>query len=164
MRKGQDTGDEELIEQDYLMRRLLALFAAIRRSWEKELKHEDPLDSAEQLELALGSAVDFESGLLLSLAPESFSTMVQVSGTDRRLVEFMLRSLAMASQLRAKGSDEAGAALRMAQAQALAQAYGFSDEEWAMDPSSMKGLFDEMDKLEDGLDRKSPKPFDAPNV
>lgn len=153
-----------MIEQDYLMRRLLALFAAIRRSWEKELKHEDPLDSAEQLELALGSAVDFESGLLLSLAPESFSTMVQVSGTDRRLVEFMLRSLAMASQLRAKGSDEAGAALRMAQAQALAQAYGFSDEEWAMDPSSMKGLFDEMDKLEDGLDRKSPKPFDAPNV
>lgn len=146
------------------MRRLLALFAAIRRSWEKELKHEDPLDSAEQLELALGSAVDFESGLLLSLAPESFSTMVQVSGTDRRLVEFMLRSLAMASQLRAKGSDETGAALRMAQAQALAQAYGFSDEEWAMDPSSMKGLFDEMDKLEDGLDRKSPKPFDAPNV
>ena len=153
-----------MIEQDYLMRRLLALFAAIRRSWEKELKHEDPLDSAEQLELALGSAVDFESGLLLSLAPESFSTMVQVSGTDRRLVEFMLRSLAMASQLRAKGSDEAGAALRMAQAQALAQAYGFSDEEWAMDPSSMKGLFDEMDKLEDGLDRKSPKPFDAPNI
>ncbi len=153
-----------MIEQDYLMRRLLALFAAIRRSWEKELKHEDPLDSAEQLELALGSAVDFESGLLLSLAPESFSTMVQVSGTDRRLVEFMLRSLAMASQLRAKGSDEAGAALRMAQAQALAQAYGFSDEEWAMDPSSMKGLFDEVDKLEDGLDRKSPKPFDAPNV
>ncbi len=153
-----------MIEQDYLMRRLLALFAAIRRSWEKELKHEDPLDSAEQLELALGSAVDFESGLLLSLAPESFSTMVQVSGTDRRLVEFMLRSLAMASQLRAKGSDEAGAALRMAQAQALAQAYGFSDEEWAMDSSSMKGLFDEMDKLEDGLDRKSPKPFDAPNV
>lgn len=153
-----------MIEQDYLMRRLLALFAAIRRSWEKELKHEDPLDSAEQLELALGSAVDFESGLLLSLAPESFSTMVQVSGTDRRLVEFMLRSLAMASQLRAKGNDEAGAALRMAQAQALAQAYGFSDEEWAMDPSSMKGLFDEMDKLEDGLDRKSPKPFDAPNV
>lgn len=153
-----------MIEQDYLMRRLLALFAAIRRSWEKELKHEDPLDSAEQLELALGSAVDFESGLLLSLAPESFSTMVQVSGTDRRLVEFMLRSLAMASQLRAKGSDEAGAALRMAQAQVLAQAYGFSDEEWAMDPSSMKGLFDEMDKLEDGLDRKSPKPFDAPNV
>lgn len=153
-----------MIEQDYLMRRLLALFAAIRRSWEKELKHEDPLDSAEQLELALGSAVDFESGLLLSLAPESFSTMVQVSGTDRRLVEFMLRSLAMASQLRAKGSDEAGAALRMAQVQALAQAYGFSDEEWAMDPSSMKGLFDEMDKLEDGLDRKSPKPFDAPNV
>ncbi len=153
-----------MIEQDYLMRRLLALFAAIRRSWEKELKHEDPLDSAEQLELALGSAVDFESGLLLSLAPESFSTMVQVSGTDRRLVEFMLRSLAMASQLRAKGSDEAGAALRMAQAQVLAQAYGFSDEEWAMDPSSMKGLFDEMDKLEDGLDRKSPKPLDAPNV
>lgn len=134
-----------MIEQDYLLRRLLALFAAIRRSWERELKDEDPIDSAEQLELALASAVDFESGLLLSLAPESFSTMVQVSGTDRRLVEFMLRSLALASQMRARGADDAGAALRLQQAQALAQAYGFSDEEWATDPSSMKALFDRMD-------------------
>ena len=78
-----------MIEQDYLMRRIMALFAAIRRSWERELKHDDPLDSAEQLELALGQAVDFDSGLLLSLVPESFASMVQVSGTDQRLVAFM---------------------------------------------------------------------------
>lgn len=153
-----------MIEQDYLMRRLLALFAAIRRSWERGQEEEDPIGSAEQLELALASAVDFESGLLLSLAPESFSTMVQVSGTDRRLVGFMLRSLALASQFRARGADDAGAALRLQQAQALAQAYGFSDEEWATDPSSIKALFDEMDEVEDGLGRKSQKPLDSSNV
>lgn len=153
-----------MIEQDYLMRRLLALFAAIRRSWERGLKEEDPIDSAEQLELALASAVDFESGLLLSLAPESFSTMVQVSGTDRRLVEFMLRSLSLASQMRARGADDAGAALRLQQAQALAQAYGFSDEDWATDSQSMKMFFDEMGEGEGVLEQKSHKPLGAPNA
>lgn len=135
-----------MIEQDYLMRRIMALFAAIRRSWERELKHDDPLDSAEQLEMALGQAVDFDSGLLLSLAPESFASMAQVSGTDRRLVPFMLRSLALASRFRAQGNDNAGAALRLEQAQALAALYGVADEEWAIDEPAMEMLFQEMER------------------
>lgn len=135
-----------MIEQDYLMRRIMALFAAIRRSWERELKHDDPLDSAEQLEMALGQAVDFDSGLLLSLAPESFASMAQVSGTDRRLVPFMLRSLALASRFRAQGNDNAGAALRLEQAQALAALYGVTDEEWAIDEPAMETLFQEMER------------------
>lgn len=139
-----------MIEQDYLMRRIMALFAAIRRSWERELRHDDPLDSAEQLELALGQAVDFDSGLLLSLVPESFASMVQVSGTDQRLVAFMLRSLALASRLRAEGNDNAGAALRQQQAQALAAFYGVPDEEWAIDDAAMEGLCQEMDEAATG--------------
>lgn len=135
-----------MIEQDYLMRRIMALFAAIRRNWERELKHDDPLDSAEQLEMALGQAVDFDSGLLLSLAPESFASMAQVSGTDRRLVPFVLRSLALASQFRAQGNDNVGAALRLEQAQALAALYGVADEEWAIDEPAMETLFQEMER------------------
>ncbi len=137
-----------MIEQDYLMRKLLALFAAIRRSWEREQRYEEPAESADQLEQALASAVEFDSALLLSLAPESFASMVQVSGTDRRVVAFMLRSLALASRYRNEAGQPDTAALRLDQARSLAASYGLSEEDWAVDEEAFAQLFAEYDGKE----------------
>lgn len=105
--------------------RLLGEFAAaIRRSMERAGSKCDPTGAAESLEAAIGNAVDFDGATLLALSPDSIAGILQVSGADPRVTEYVARSL----QLAARYHDEAGsrekAALREAQARAIAQAFG----------------------------------------
>lgn len=114
-----------MFERDYLMRLIAELGAAIRRSMERsiELDH-TPGDSAKLLEAAIGTATDFDSATLLALAPESIAQIIQVSGTDSRVTEYMARSLMLCSRYYEEDGDAALADLRARQARAIAQAYG----------------------------------------
>lgn len=113
-----------MYESDYLVQLLMQFMAAIRRSIEKAGDQHDPLGAAEMLEAALGAATDMDSGLLLSLAPESMAGLLSVSGTDPQVVGYMVRSLLLASHYRSQAGDQFTSDLRKSQAEALGREYG----------------------------------------
>ena len=92
------------------------------------------------LENAVGDAVDIDGATLLSLAPESMAGILQVSGTDPRVTEYVARSLMLASAYLREAGEDAVADLRLEQARALADAYGL---ELPDDPAEMAGLLDD---------------------
>ncbi len=114
-----------MFERDYLIRLIAELGAAIRRSMSRATEDKDPEDAASMLEAAVGTAVDMDAETLLSLAPESISTILSVSGVDPRVTEYMARSLLLAARYREEAGDQATAALRRGQALAIAQAWGY---------------------------------------
>ena len=85
-----------MLEQDYLMRIFLQFAEILRRSWFKARDEHDPKAAADMLENAVGDAVDIDGATLLSLAPESMAAILQVSGTDPRVTEYVARSLMLA--------------------------------------------------------------------
>lgn len=114
-----------MFERDYLMRLIAELGAAMRRTLERA----DGLDlsssdSAKLLEAAIGTATDFDGATLLSLSPESIAQIIQVSGTDPRVTEYVARSLMLCSRYYEEDGDTALAELRAKQARAIAAAYG----------------------------------------
>lgn len=126
-----------MLEQDYIMRILLNMAAAISRSIVKARKDHDPKGAAEQLEATIGEATDIDGDVLLSLAPESIAGVMQVSGTDPQVAEYIARSILLESEyLREAGLDHK-AKLREEQAYAIAETFGFeiaidmlTEEEW----------------------------------
>lgn len=113
-----------MFEQDYIMRLFINFAKAIRRSMEQANGQKDPVTAAEMLEEAIGQATEIDNEVFLSLAPESMSSILQVSGTDPRVIEYIARSLLLeASYLREGGKPEL-AALRESQAHGLAGGFG----------------------------------------
>ena len=77
------------------------------------------------LENAIGDATDLDGSMLLSLAPESMASVLQVSGVDPHVTEYVANSLQLESEfLRSAGNDEL-AEVRAGQARALASTFGF---------------------------------------
>ncbi|WP_165054271.1 MULTISPECIES: hypothetical protein [unclassified Adlercreutzia] len=113
-----------MFEQDYLLRMLVDFAAAIRRSIERAGGQQDPSGAARMLEEAIGSAVDIDGGVLLSLSPESIASILEVSGTDPHVTEYVARSLLLASEYHAQAGEAELAELRRGQALAVADAYG----------------------------------------
>ena len=130
-----------MLEQDYLMRIFLQFAEILRRSWFKARDEHDPKAAADMLENAVGDAVDIDGATLLSLAPESMAGILQVSGTDPRVTEYVARSLMLASVYLREAGEDAVADLRLEQARALADAYGL---ELPDDPAEMAGLLDDV--------------------
>ena len=87
-----------MFEQDYLMRIIAQLLGAIRRSMERAAGEEDPDGAARALDMALGDATDLDGEALLSLAPESLASVLQVSGVDPHLTEYIARSLMLSGR------------------------------------------------------------------
>ena len=114
-----------MFEQDYLMRILLQFAEIVRRSWTKANKEHDPKTAADMLEDAVGEATDMDGGMLLSLSPESIASVMQVSGVDPRVTEYVARSLLLASGYLREAGEGALAEVREGQARAIAATYGF---------------------------------------
>lgn len=129
-----------MLEQDYLMRIFLQFAEILRRSWFKSRDDRDPKAAADMLEDAVGEATDIDGGTLLSLAPESMAGILQVSGTDPRVIEYVARGLLLASSYLREAGDDALADLRQAQAKALSDAYELDLPD---DPAELAGLLDE---------------------
>ena len=113
-----------MFEQDYLMRIIAQLMGAIRRSMERAGGDENPEGAAQLLDLAVGDATDLDGEALLSLAPESLAGILSVSGVDPILTEHIARTLMLAARYYGEAGNDEAAALRSAQASAVAAAFG----------------------------------------
>lgn len=116
-----------MLQQDYLMRLFLQFAEGVRRSMEYG-KH-DPNEASESLEDAISRALDMETDVMLGLEAESFASIVHVSGTDSRVVEYVARSLALEAYYLEQAGRMGKSDLRYAQACALARAYGIEEPE-----------------------------------
>lgn len=124
-----------MFERDYLVRMLFELVEAIRRSMARANSDHQPRLAAESLERAMGEAVELEPSVFLNLAPESMASIISITGTHEKLASLLVRSLWLASRYYEEDGRNDLAQLRLAQAEALADAYGdetpesFGDEE-----------------------------------
>ena len=134
-----------MFQQDYLMRLIWQFVEALRRTVEKD---EDPEAKAELVEGAIANALDMDANVVLGLAPESFASILQVSGTDPHVVEYLVRGMALESHYLEQAGKSQAAQLRFDQAVALANAYGID----APEPGEVPVAEDFDDMLEaDGI-------------
>ena len=78
-----------------------------------------------------------DGGVLLSLAPESIAQVMKVSGIDPNVTQFVARSLLLESVYLEEAGNGALAAVRAAQARAIAAEYGFGLPD---DPSDFEAI------------------------
>ena len=108
-----------MFEQDYLMKLLLAFYQAMFKSLRRVTdEDEDPKEAA----------------------PESVVGVLQVSGTDPRVTEFIARSLLLSSEYLTQAKQGALASLRVEQARAIADAYGIDLPDDPTDLSDLKEM------------------------
>lgn len=131
-----------MLHRDYLVDMFVKLAEAIRCSWERACGQSiGPLDRADMIEVALAQAIELDGSLMLSLAPESFASIMQVSGTDPRLVEYLARSLLLEGEYLREAGRDSLAQLRREQAFALAQAYDVALTETDISEQAFEELF-----------------------
>ncbi|MBQ3300953.1 MAG: hypothetical protein IJH04_02150 [Eggerthellaceae bacterium] len=126
-----------MIEQDYLMRLLIQFFQAMYKAEGRRKDEKDPKGAADMLEAAIGNATDMDGGVLLSLAPDSIAQVMKVSGVDPNVTQFVARSRLLESVYLTEANERQLAAVRAAQARAIADAYGFELPE---DPSDFDAV------------------------
>lgn len=132
-----------MFEQDYLMRIIAQLLGGIRRSMERAAGEEDPDGAARMLDMAIGDATDLDGEALLSLAPESMATILQVSGVDPHLIEHIARSLLLSARYYGEADNGEMADLRASQARALAGAYGHELSDDAVSDEELEAFLEE---------------------
>ncbi len=137
-----------MFEQDYLVKQFLMFFKALTRSWEQMEEEKDPFAAADTLEDAISAATDMDGTALLTLAPESIASIMQVTGVDPRIVEYISRSMLLESVYLEQGGDSGLADVRAAQAHAIADAYGFGLPE---DPSDFDAITEGLEEEALGL-------------
>lgn len=131
-----------MFQQDYLMRLIMQFVEGIRRSMRRAVEDKDPAAAADLLEATVGEATEIDGSVLLSLAPESIASVVQVSGTEPRVVEFICRTLLLeAEYLEEAGKDEK-AKLRSEQAYALGAAYQIDLENLELTEEEFEEFFE----------------------
>lgn len=135
-----------MFERDYLVRMLVDLAAAIRRSLDRARGEKDFAGAAQTLENSITSATDLDGSVLMTLAPESIAQVLQVANTDPRVVIYVAHSMLLQSHYLDKAGNTDMASLRSKQAYALASAYNFSLPENISDVSD--DLFNDEEFLE----------------
>lgn len=147
-----------MFERDYLMKLILGYFKTIVIVIKQGEKEKDPEGAADLLEQAIGEATEIDGEVLLSLAPESIASVLQVSGTDPKVVGYVAHSLLLEAHYLMLACDFARAELREEQARALASAYGFdlpddlAEAEDILREAAEQGLMDEGAELGDEAD------------
>ena len=111
-----------MFERDYLMKLILGYFKTIVIVIKQGEKEKDPEGAADLLEQAIGEATEIDGEVLLSLAPESIASVLQVSGTDPKVVGYVAHGLLLEAHYLMLACDFARAELREEQARALASA------------------------------------------
>lgn len=114
-----------MFERDYLVRMLVDLAAAIRRALDRSRDAKDLEGACETLENSITNATDLDGAVLMTLAPESIASVLQVANTDPRVVIYVAHSMQLQAHYLRKLNNEVVAELRDKQAHALAEAYKF---------------------------------------
>lgn len=147
-----------MFERDYLMKLILGYFKTIVIVIKQGEKEKDPEGAADLLEQAIGEATEIDGEVLLSLAPESIASVLQVSGTDPKVLGYVAHGLLLEAHYLMLACDFARAELREEQARALASAYGFdlpddlAEAEDILREAAEQGLMDEGAELGDEVD------------
>lgn len=139
-----------MFEQDYLMRIIAQLLGAIRRSMERAAGEDDPDGAAQMLDAALGEATDLDGEALLSLAPDSLAQILQVSGVDPHVTEYLARSLLLSSRYYGDAGRAEMSALRRRQAFAVADAFGHGLSDDVVADEELEALL-AVDEVSDGI-------------
>lgn len=136
-----------MLQQDYLVQMFVRFAQAIRLSFEKTRgKQTDPNDAAELLEAEVGTAVNIDGSMLLSLAPESIASILRVFDTDPRVIEYVARTLLLESTFLDQGGDPEKAQLRRRQAYAVAHDYGISLSEASITEDELNAFFERSER------------------
>lgn len=131
-----------MLQEDYLIQMFVRFAEAIRISFEKAHGNQkNPGDAADMLETAVGNATNIDGSLLLSLAPESISSILRVSDTDPRVIEYIARTLLLESTYLDENNDPEKARLRREQAYAVAHEYGISLSGASISPDELEDFF-----------------------
>lgn len=130
-----------MLERDYLMRLIVMLAAALRAAAQREGGvTPDPTAKRIALEDAIGQAADMDPSVLLSLEPESVSTVLLLGQIDDSVAEYICHALMMdADFLEEEGYAEA-ADLRRRQAANVAASFDF-----IYDPGRLPALIEAAD-------------------
>lgn len=119
-----------MFEHDYLIRMFMQLFEGISRAMQRAGRGEvSPEQAAQMLEDTLEHATTVDGGVLLSLTPDSMADILDVSGTDPRVAEYVGRTLYLEADYLDQCEKNELATLRREQARALGKHYGFSLDE-----------------------------------
>ena len=87
-----------MFEQDYLMRIIAQLLGPFDARWSGRPVRRIRTGPPVPLDMALGDATDLDGEALLSLAPESLASVLQVSGSTRTLRRHIARSLMLSGR------------------------------------------------------------------
>lgn len=126
-----------MLQRDYLMRLIIQFATALRDALGKRDEHHDAAASRLRLEAAIGDAVDMDADVLLSLTPDSVSTMLMVGDLDGSVAEYIVHALMLDSAYLAEDGYDELATLRRQQAEAVGETFGV-----VYDPGRLDVLLD----------------------
>jgi hypothetical protein len=136
-----------MLQNDYLMRMIMQLIAAIQRSILRE--EPSPEEDAKEIEDAVGDAIDIDSDVFFSLAPESIPTILGLGNFDKDIGDFVIRAIYYEASVLETGGFTEKAALRRAQADAICAAYDMGIAPEDLTPEAIRGYFaQEVGRLE----------------
>lgn len=141
-----------MLNKDYIVDQFVRFAEAIRLGLKKGAGDGDEGGTAtELLEAQVGESVNIDGQALLALAPESVASILRVSDTDPGVIEYIVRSLLLESQLLGESGNDSLALLRSQQAYAVADAYRIPLSEEMLDPQTLEEFFAEsMNEIDAG--------------
>ena len=118
-----------MLQRDYLVQLIQQFIEAIIRS--RKVSVVDPQQAADSLEAAIGNATDIDGATLLSMAPESIASVMELCGVDPRVAGYIAHSLILEADYLRQAGNSALAELRMGQGQPVALQFGIDLSEVA---------------------------------
>ena len=118
-----------MLQRDSLVQLIQQFIEAIIRS--RKVSVVDPQQAADSLEAAIGNATDIDGATLLSMAPESIASVMELCGVDPRVAGYIAHSLILEADYLRQAGNSALAELRMGQGQAVALQFGIDLSEVA---------------------------------
>jgi hypothetical protein len=129
------------------MRIILQFIAALQRAMrDHNIRYDEKAGDLEQL---VGEVVNIDPRLLFSLAPESLVSMLMIGDFDEQIGGYVLRSIYLEADILEEAGLIERANLRRAQADAIAEAYGFDVSPADIKAETLEEYLEEQARLYD---------------
>ena len=133
-----------MFQNDYLMRMILQLVEAIRRSMQHGYASRE--EEIQAIEAALGECMDLDPSLALNLAPDSLVSVLELGNFDSQLGGYVTRTLYYEADLLEAENKTQSASLRRAQASAIALKYAIDISSDAVSAEELEAFFAEQEE------------------
>lgn len=111
-----------MLKNDYILQMILQIGTLIRKVIGlPEIERKDSLDDIEE---AVGEAVNIDHKLLFSLDPDSMASLLSVGDVDEKLARFVSHAILLESRILEAEGEISMAQIRADQAKAIADAFG----------------------------------------